>query len=87
MPADFPAFAMGGSSAESPVVHFHENTPISLKLNDGRQVHILIENPATKKPAPVLLTAEQKRTRTFIEICLFFLILTICMICTLLDSV
>lgn len=29
-----------------------ENKPEIVKLTDGRKVHILIENPATKKPEP-----------------------------------
>jgi hypothetical protein len=59
-----------------------ENKPEIVKLTDGRKIHLLIENPATKKPEPVPLTEDQKNDQFVIAIAAFFVLLAICMVCT-----
>ena len=59
-----------------------ENKPEIVKLTDGRKIHLLIENPATKKPEPVPLTEDQKQNQYFLAIVAFFVLLAICMVCT-----
>ena len=59
-----------------------ENKPEIVKLTDGRKVHILIENPATKKPEPVPLTEDQIPGRYVLAFAVLFVVLAICMVCT-----
>jgi len=59
-----------------------ENKPEIVKLTDGRKVHILIENPATKKPEPVPLTEDQIPGRYVLAFAFLFVVLAICMVCT-----
>ena len=59
-----------------------ENKPSVISLKDGRKIHLLIENPATKKTAPVPLTEDQKQNQYFLAIVAFFVLLAICMVCT-----
>lgn len=87
MPADFPAFAMGTYKRKrKPYIHLSENKQETVELEDGRKVHILLENPATLKPAKAPLTDAQKHVRTVLGLVALFLLLTICMVCFLLDS-
>ena len=82
MSADFPAFAVFGPPKREPYIHLSENKQETIDLDDGRKVHLLIENPATKKPKPAPLTEDQKRDQYFLAIVAFFVLLAICMVCT-----
>lgn len=86
MPADFPiplmCYDIPKDEPERPIV-INDNKPNMVILPDGRKLHILLENPAiAKKP----LTEDQKRDRTVLGLAALFLLLTICMVCFLLDS-
>lgn len=85
MPADFPAFAMGGYK-QNPYIRLSENKQETIELEDGRKIQITIENPATLKPSKAPLTEDQKRNRTVIGLAVLFLVLITCMVCFLLDS-
>ncbi len=85
MPADFPAFAMGGYKRK-PYIRLSENKQETIELEDGRKIQITIENPATLQPAKAPLTEDQKRDRTVLGLTVLFLMLITCMVCFLLDS-
>ena len=59
-----------------------ENKPEIVKLTDGRKIHLLIENPATKKPEPAPLTEDQISGRYVLAFAFLFVVLAICMVCT-----
>lgn len=62
-----------------------ENKPEIIKLTDGRKIHLLIENPETKKTVP--LTEDPIPKRYVLAFAFLFVVLAICMICTLIASV
>jgi len=64
-----------------------ENKPEMIELTDGRKIHLLIENPETKKPAPVPLTEDPIPERYVLAFAFLFVVLAICMVCTLIASV
>ena len=85
MPADFPAFAMGGYKRKSHI-RLSENKQETIEIEDGRRIQITLENPATLKPVKAPLTEDQERNRTVIGLAVLFLVLITCMVCFLLDS-
>ena len=85
MSADFPIplmFDNAFEENEKEKIYLEENKTNVIKLHDGRKIHLLIENPATKKPEPVPLTEDQKQNQYFLAIVAFFVLLAICMVCT-----
>jgi hypothetical protein len=86
MPADFPAFAMGGYKRK-PYIRLSENKQETIELEDGRKIQITIENPATVQPAKAPLTEDQKRNQYFLAAVIFLVILAICMIFTLFATI
>jgi len=85
MSADFPIplmFDNAFEENEKEKIYLEENKTNVIKLEDGRKVHILIENPATKKPEPVPLTEDQIPGRYVLAFAFLFVVLAICMVCT-----
>ncbi len=85
MPADFPAFAMGGRKRK-PHIQLSENEPNVVSLPDGRKLHVLVENPSVRKSARKPLTSEQVRDRYFLAALVMFVFIAVCLVCTLLAT-
>lgn len=64
-----------------------ENKTNIISLPDDRKLHILLENPAAKKPAKKPLSEDQQRLRFFLGIMLFFFIMLICLIFTFFETI
>jgi hypothetical protein len=61
-----------------------ENESKVVKLPDGRKLHVLLENPATKK-APV--SFDELERRNMLWAALSFILLAICLICLFFNSI
>lgn len=71
-------------AAAPPRRRLKENKPAVVDLGDGRFLHIMVENRAAKKQR--VLSEDQKRARYVFGFMAFFLVLIICMVCFLVDS-
>jgi hypothetical protein len=87
MPADFPAFAMGGFSEDEQCIQLSENEPKTLELENGQKIHIVIKNPATLKPAKAPVSFDDLERRNMLWAALCFILLAICLAFTFFASI